>query len=891
MVLSTILLSLCASIHLTNGATQQRFKYSLRGQTGEEIVKLSGGKTIQLTKGETEFLSNSPMLQIEFTNAAGDNDVYFKTEFQHKLAPTAGYVQQQWEGAWKCGSSNENERCNLLRAGKFLWMGTYRIVFHFFRCEKHVNLYRHSLIESFSLNGQCTDDITIAPGQSVELEADWVNQEQGCRTCIEQLYIGLKDTPMKCLFSKNPSRTERGTYRKTYGPFEVGTYYIHGIAQYQFRCNSNTKSGARIATIRVAPPPTPNPTPEPTEKPTIVFHYETEDQKWKNVHGFTPEVLEDGFTFSVKVQGTNPDGSKVAHDAVIGLFPSANYRPSSHNHIPYYEIWLGKWQNTKSEIRTVTGMNDLTRLEIDSKNLLSTTEMRSFWVQQKDGEIRVGKGSTLGSNVLMTWKDPEPIKIEGLGVMTWASQGEWWMHLDREEESECRNKVEIGGHSQVESYTVNGHCVDEIHVLPGRPVVFKANWFNPEKGCISCIEQLYIGVKGTAMKCLWSRNMGQDWRGTYRTTYTFDKPGTYEIHAKGTYQWRCSNNVTSGKRIVTVIVLPSPPSPKPTPMPTPSPTPAPSPAPTPMPTLVVHVSTDGGDGGMNRWKNIHNLPAEFIKDGITFAVQVTDIPTTGPLAGQTVARDAVVGLFPEEDFRPSYYHKIPYYEIWLGKWTNTKSEIRTVNGKDDRTQIEVDSEGLLSPTEARNFWIQQVDGEIRVGKGSKIGSDVLMTWKDPEPVKIEGLGFQTWYSDGEWWMHLEAAESKKAKESKCQNQVHVGGHSKVESFTVNGQCVDEIYVRPGQPVLFDADWINPEVGCKGCIEQLYFGVKGMVMQCLFSKNPSQVDRGVYKKTYTFDKPGTYEIHGTATWLNRCNPNQRTGVPLVTVKVLPAHGSR
>merc|ERR1719334_1337808 len=48
------------------------------------------------------------------------------------------------------------------------------------------------VIDHFSLNGQCTTDISVAHGATVALSATWANTEQHCPGCIEQLYIGLK---------------------------------------------------------------------------------------------------------------------------------------------------------------------------------------------------------------------------------------------------------------------------------------------------------------------------------------------------------------------------------------------------------------------------------------------------------------------------------------------------------------------------------------------------------------------------------------------------------------------------------------------------------------------------------------------------------------------------
>jgi len=118
----------------------------------------------------------------------------------------------------------------------------------------------------------------------------------------------------------------------------------------------------------------------------------------------------------------------------------------------------------------------------------------------------------------------------------------------------CRKNIDIGRHFKVESFSVNGQCTDMITVRDGQPVMFEANWFNEEKGCKGCIEQLYFGIKGIPMKCLYSRNMGEDWRGTYKKTFAF-MPGVYEIHAASTWQMRCNNKIDRGIRLLTVKVV------------------------------------------------------------------------------------------------------------------------------------------------------------------------------------------------------------------------------------------------------------------------------------------------------------------------------------------------
>jgi len=119
---------------------------------------------------------------------------------------------------------------------------------------------------------------------------------------------------------------------------------------------------------------------------------------------------------------------------------------------------------------------------------------------------------------------------------------------------ECRKHIDLGRAMKVESFTVNGLCADVVEALPGQPVLLEANWYNPEQGCTGCIEQMYFGIRDTKLKCIWSKNPSAHQRGTYRNAYTFDKPGTYEIHGATSFFMRCGTR-TRGARIVTVKVL------------------------------------------------------------------------------------------------------------------------------------------------------------------------------------------------------------------------------------------------------------------------------------------------------------------------------------------------
>lgn len=120
------------------------YRFELTGATGQEEVTVKTGNnekyTLYLGKKPRE-QSSLCYLEIEFKNDGGNRDVFFKplgaiiSSYENDYIPVGASikVEEHWEG-WGCGDwaakSGENERCKKVRAGKFLWWGTYQIKFN-----------------------------------------------------------------------------------------------------------------------------------------------------------------------------------------------------------------------------------------------------------------------------------------------------------------------------------------------------------------------------------------------------------------------------------------------------------------------------------------------------------------------------------------------------------------------------------------------------------------------------------------------------------------------------------------------------------------------------------------------------------------------------------------
>ncbi|VDI00443.1 Hypothetical predicted protein [Mytilus galloprovincialis] len=55
---------------------------------------------------------------------------------------------------------------------------------------------------------------------------------------------------------------------------------------------------------------------------------------------------------------------------------------------------------------------------IHGQKLLNCVEYRPFWISWNFGNIRVGKGNAVNFGTFYQWEDPNPVSIEGVGIMS-----------------------------------------------------------------------------------------------------------------------------------------------------------------------------------------------------------------------------------------------------------------------------------------------------------------------------------------------------------------------------------------------------------------------------------------------------------------------------------------
>jgi len=103
----------------------------------------------------------------------------------------------------------------------------------------------------------------------------------------------------------------------------------------------------------------------------------------------------------------------------------------------------------------------------------------------------------------------------------------------------------------------------------------------------------------------------------------------------------------------------------------------------------------------------------------------------------------------------------------------------------------------------------------------------------------------------------------------CEQGFGIGHTFGVKRWSINGKCANALTVQHGDSVDVHLEYESWEHGCSGCIEQMYVGIRGESLDCIYNGNPNGHLHDDHTLTLANLAPGTYQIVATATWQYSC----------------------
>jgi len=162
-----------------------RYNFQLRGDKGNEIVTITDGqetRTRQLSTSWKTFSASNANIVIRFKN---DNIKGTYNVFLRSNTPTDIRIDPDDErfAEWKCGTSSENHRCELVRNGGFYWTADYQIEFKeatFWETCRWQSTRDQYLSDTQDLIGWTCADNEILTGFGINANEDDVSKIQCC---------------------------------------------------------------------------------------------------------------------------------------------------------------------------------------------------------------------------------------------------------------------------------------------------------------------------------------------------------------------------------------------------------------------------------------------------------------------------------------------------------------------------------------------------------------------------------------------------------------------------------------------------------------------------------------------------------------------------------------
>ena len=129
---------------------------------------------------------------------------------------------------------------------------------------------------------------------------------------------------------------------------------------------------------------------------------------------------------NVKESSSIVFGVKGTRDAHVGLFSDIK---SSFINEPFYEIFIGGSLNTRLGIRKAGLLGSSTITIVTSSNVLSSSELRFFWLTWANHNFSFGTGEVIGQQTLYNQHDlTSPMEINHLALASYHGLSHTWKY-------------------------------------------------------------------------------------------------------------------------------------------------------------------------------------------------------------------------------------------------------------------------------------------------------------------------------------------------------------------------------------------------------------------------------------------------------------------------------
>jgi hypothetical protein len=402
-----------------------------------------------------------------------------------------------------------------------------------------------------------------------------------------------------------------------------------------------------------------------------------------------------------------------------------------------YEFVLAGWTNTLSLLRK--DKNSGTELDrAKTYNLINEYSFKTFWVSWNDGKIRLGQGNIVGLNVVLQYTDRKAFRPQFLSFSGWDVPVTVIVHREAASPSDL---LQVTVPNYFQYYDVGLR----LDLSAAKSIVFEAK---AERNIFIALTQFKDTYAQDKMYEVLIGGFGNTKTQMRRTIYAgapvladVSTPSILDPNSFRPFwlSWadgkiRFGKGTVVGEQVVAEYT-----DPKPIP--------------------IYHLAIAGWDVFGTVIIHRESLSVgDSVKDGVHPSYTHHDV---GLHLSQSIKKSLLFEVMaPKHVFialtqHREYFEMNKVYEVEIGGFENTQHQLRKNQNGAAPLLSSSTAPNLLTALVNRPFWLSWLDGYIRFGTGSVVGENVVMEYKDAQPIPVNWLTLAGWDVPGNVTVHRE----------------------------------------------------------------------------------------------------------------------------------------